>query len=108
MAQNSALVEEIAALWNAPLPPDARRLHYQASQAHDAWDALNQIKAPTLVIHGGDDEVNPAANAHLLAQRIAGAQLHLIPGGRHGYFEEMRGSSFAAVRDFLLAHPITA
>jgi hypothetical protein len=44
----------------------------------------------------------------LLVQRIAGAQLHLIPGGRHGYFEEMRESSFAAVRDFLLAHPITA
>ena len=108
MAYNSALVEQIAALWNAPLPPHARRLHYQASQAHDAWDALEQIKAPTLVIHGSDDEVNPAANVHLLVQRIAGAQLHLIPGGRHGYFEEMRESSFATVSDFLLAHPITA
>jgi len=107
MAQNRALVEEISALWNAPLPPHARRLHYQASQAHDAWDALQQIKAPTLVIHGRDDEVNPAANAHLLVQRIAGAQLHLIPGGRHGYFEEMRAASFAAVRDFLRAHPIS-
>ena len=63
---------------------------------------------PTLVIHGSDDEVNPAANAHLLVQRIAGAQLHLIPGGRHAYFEEMREVSFAAVRDFLLAHPMTA
>ena len=108
MAHNSALVDEISALWNAPLPPHARRLHYQASEAHDAWEALDQIKAPTLVIHGSDDEVNPAANAHLLVQRIAGAQLHLIPGGRHGYFEEMRKASFTAVRDFLLAHPIKA
>jgi 3-oxoadipate enol-lactonase len=86
----------------------ARRLHYQASQAHDAWDALERISAPTLVIYGCDDEVNPAANAHLLVQRIAGAQLHLIPGGRHGNFEEMREVSFTAVRDFLLAHPMTA
>ena len=107
MAQNRALVEEIAGHWNTPLPPHARRQHYQASQAHDAWEALEQIKAPTLVIHGSDDAVNPAANAHLLVQRIAGAQLHLIPGGRHGYFEEMREASFAAVRDFLLAHPIS-
>ena len=107
MAQNRALVEEIAGHWNTPLPPHARRQHYQASQAHDAWEALEQIKAPTLVIHGSDDEVNPAANAHLLVQRIAGARLHLIPGGRHGYFEEMREASFAAVRDFLLAHPIS-
>ena len=106
MAENSALVDEMAALWNAPLPPHARRLHYQASQAHDAWEALPRISAPTLVIHGSDDEVNPAANAHLLVQRIAGAQLHLILGGRHGYFEEMREASFTAVRDFLKAHPI--
>jgi len=106
MARNSALVDQIAALWNTPLPAHARRLHYQASQAHDAWEALEQIKAPTLVIHGSEDEVNPAANAHLLVQRIAEAQLHLITGGLHGYFEEMREASFAAVRDFLLAHPI--
>ena len=69
---------------------------------------MEHISASTLVIHGSDDEVNPAANAHLLAQRIAGAQLHLIPGGRHGYFEEMREVSIAAVRDFLRAHPISA
>jgi len=106
MAQNRALADGIAALWNAPLPPHARRLHYQASQAHDAWDALPQIQAPTLVIHGSDDEVNPAANARLLAQRIKGAKLHMVPGGRHGYFEEMRTESFAVVRDFLMAHPL--
>ena len=80
MAHNKALVEEIAALWNAPLPPHARRMHYQASQAHDAWDALNQIKAPTLVIHGSDDEVNPAANAHLLAQRYPHASARIQTG----------------------------
>ena len=106
ITQNGALVEDIAALWSAPLPAHARRLHYQASQAHDAWDALTQIQAPTLVIHGTDDEVNPAANAHLLVQRIGGARLFWIQGGRHGYFEEMRTESFAQVRDFLLAHPL--
>ena len=87
IAHNRALVDYIASQWKAPLPPHARRLHYQASQAHDAWDALEHIEAPTLVVHGSDDEVNPAANAHLLVQRIAGEQLYLIPGGRHGYFK---------------------
>jgi pimeloyl-ACP methyl ester carboxylesterase len=101
---NRALADEIAALWAAPLPAHARRLHYQASEDHNAWDNLPGITHPTLVIHGTDDQVNLPSNAHLLAQRIAGAELHLLLGARHGYFEEMREASFAAVRDFLLRH----
>ena len=104
IAANRALADEIAALWAAPLPAHARRLHYQASEMHNAWDSLPGITNPTLVIHGTDDQVNLPSNAHLLAQRIAGAELHLLPGARHGYFEEMREASFAAVRDFLLRH----
>lgn len=104
IAANRSLANEIAALWVSPLPAHARRLHYQASEAHNAWDSLPRITTPTLVIHGSDDPVNLPGNAHLLAQRIAGAELHLLPSARHGYFEEMRSASFVAVRDFLLRH----
>lgn len=43
----------------------AKRLHFTASREHDAWDYLADITAPTLVIHGSDDELTPAENADL-------------------------------------------
>lgn len=105
IAANRELAENIAASWSAPLPAHARRLHYQASEGHDAWDALPGISKPVLVIHGSEDEINLPENARLLAQRIPGAELCILPGARHGYFEEMREASFAVVHDFLLRHP---
>lgn len=82
-------------------PPHVLRRHRLASHRHDAWDALPRITAPTLVVHGDDDVFNPAANAPLLAGRIPGAALHLIPGARHAYFEERRDVASPLVLDFL-------
>jgi pimeloyl-ACP methyl ester carboxylesterase len=81
----------------------ARHQHLLASGGHDAWDALPGITAPTLVLHGDRDELNPTANAPLLADRIPGARLQLITGARHAYFEEFRDVAGPAVREFLTA-----
>ncbi len=89
-----------------PIPVYAQKLHYQASEGHDAWDLLPTIQAPTLVIHGSEDQINPAANAPLLAERIPGAELHLVQGGRHGYFVEFREEARLVVLDFLGRHPL--
>lgn len=89
-----------------PVPPYARRLHYLASEGHDVWGLLPTIKAPTLVVHGSDDLMNVAANAPLLAERIPGAVLHIIPGGRHAYFWENRPEASQLVLDFLARHPL--
>lgn len=89
-----------------PIPGYAQRMHYLASEDHNAWDRLPEITAPTLVIHGDEDLVNMTANAPLLADRIPGARLHLVKGGRHGYFVEFRDESSAVVLDFLAAHPL--
>jgi pimeloyl-ACP methyl ester carboxylesterase len=90
-----------------PIPGYAQRQHYLASEAHDTWDRLPEITAPTLVIHGDEDLVNMTANAALLADRIPGAALHLVKGGRHGYFVEFREESSVVVLDFLAAHPLS-
>ncbi|MEU5418080.1 alpha/beta fold hydrolase [Streptomyces sp. NPDC001407] len=79
----------------------ARRQHLTASNRHDMWDALPGIEAPTLVLHGGDDLLNPTANAHLLADRIPGASMVIIPQARHAYFEEFRAIATPLVLDFL-------
>ncbi|MEO3875250.1 alpha/beta fold hydrolase [Nonomuraea sp. B12E4] len=83
------------------MPAHARRRHLAASAGHDAWDALPSIAAPTLVVHGTDDVFNPAANAPLLAGRVPGAELRLIEGARHAYFEEFREVASPLVLDFL-------
>ena len=87
-----------------PIPRHAQRFHYQASEGHDAWQQLPSILAPTLVIHGSEDRVNPTANAQLLANRIPGAKVHIIQGGRHAYFLEFREEAGRVVLDFLSRH----
>ncbi|MEV0230117.1 alpha/beta fold hydrolase [Nonomuraea sp. NPDC050786] len=83
------------------MPAYARRRHLAASAGHDSWDALPSIAAPTLVVHGTDDVFNPAANAPLLAGRIPGAELRMIEGARHAYFEEFREIASPLVLEFL-------
>ncbi|GAB3598011.1 alpha/beta hydrolase [Angustibacter peucedani] len=90
----------------AKVPPDVQAQQLAASQAHDAWDELPTIAAPTLVVHGTDDELNPTANAPLLAQRIPGAALHLVEGGRHGFYDEFRDETLRVLLAFLRANPL--
>ncbi len=90
-----------------PKPPEILRLHYEASQGHQAWEELPLITAPVLVIHGTEDTVNPTANARLLVERIPRAELNLIEGARHGYHVERHPEATEAVLDFLARHPLT-
>jgi pimeloyl-ACP methyl ester carboxylesterase len=85
-------------------PIRARRGHFQASSTHDAWDDLARISAPTLVVHGADDEITPVANGRDLAQRIPGAAFLQVPGG-HGIHLESPGVRDAIVA-FAHAHPL--
>ena len=89
-----------------PIPPHAQRLHFLASEGHEAWDLLPTIISPTLVIHGNDDRVNPTANAPLLAERIPGAELYVLQGGRHLFFVEFREEASRVVNEFLAKHPL--
>lgn len=88
-------------LGDPDMPPHAVRRHLVASNKHDAWDVLEKITAPTLILHGAADELNPAANATLLADRIPHSTVHMFPGARHAYFDECRPLASAVVNDFL-------
>ncbi|TWG12341.1 pimeloyl-ACP methyl ester carboxylesterase [Actinoplanes teichomyceticus] len=77
------------------------RAHLRASNRHDAWAELPLIQAPTLVLHGADDRMVPAANAPLLAERIPGARLYLHEGGRHGFFDEFADEIVPVIDEFL-------
>jgi 3-oxoadipate enol-lactonase len=79
----------------------AARLHLQTSDRHNALDRLHTIRAAVLVLHGSDDDMVPAANAHLIAERIPGARLEIIEGARHGFFDEFADEITPRVKAFL-------
>lgn len=54
-----------------------------AAMGHDTWDGLPSIAVPTLVVHGDADLLVPTANGPLLAGRIPGARLVMVPGAGH-------------------------
>lgn len=55
---------------------------------HDAWEALDRITCPTLVIGGTDDRIVTGEASREIAERIPGCQLYLYEGLGHGLYEE--------------------
>jgi poly(3-hydroxyoctanoate) depolymerase len=76
------------------------------SLAISTWSSipfLGAIRAPTLVVCGARDRVVPAANSALLARRIPGAELVVLPAG-HDLLRRGPALSLAgAVEPFLVA-----
>jgi pimeloyl-ACP methyl ester carboxylesterase len=97
------IVADIAHRLSSPPGPFAY-LHQAAAVAtHDAYERLNRIAAPTLVVHGEQDVFVPPANALVLAERIPGATLRLWPDAGHMYtVDEPRADR--EIAGFLLQH----
>jgi 3-oxoadipate enol-lactonase len=86
-------------------PPEPLAYVHQAAAvaAHDAYERLNRMAAPTLVVHGEQDVFVPPANALVLAERVPGAQLQLWPDAGHMYpIDEPRADQ--EIARFLLRH----
>jgi len=87
-----------------PTPPHAVRGHLKAIDAFDGCADLARITAPTLVITGEGDALIPAQNSHLIASRIPGAQLVLLPDAAHFFWiEKPRETAQALIRFFAQA-----
>jgi pimeloyl-ACP methyl ester carboxylesterase len=89
-------------------PPEAFGRQVQAAIRHNTFDRLTDIHCPTLVITGSDDKVVPPDNSRILAERIPGAELAVLPGAGHGYLVEKAAESNAMVLEFLRRHRTTA
>jgi 3-oxoadipate enol-lactonase len=83
------------------LQPAALWSHWWATVYHDTVSRLGQIQAPTLVMHGEADVMSPVANARLLAERIPGAELVIVPGAGHAFPLERPRESCDVVARFL-------
>ncbi len=69
----------------------------------DARAGLSAIAIPTLVLVGAQDTLTPPADAHAMADAIAGARLATIPGAGHLAPMERPGAVAAALGDFFAA-----
>jgi 3-oxoadipate enol-lactonase len=88
-------------------PETLAYLHQVAAAAsHSTQARLGEIKAPTLVMHGGQDKIQAPENARLLAQAIPGAELKLWPQAGHLYVTDERDADREVAR-FLGQHEAT-
>ena len=87
-----------------PPHPSGGRRQWEAMQAFDSYDRLPLITAPTLVLHGAEDQLIAPANARVLAERIPHAELVVLDGAGHLYHSEQAEVADAAVLDFVRGH----
>lgn len=81
--------------------PDAYSAQLKGILAWEAYSRLDRITAPTLVIHGEHDQLVMPGNGQLIAQRIPGAKLVLIPNASHIFTTDQPDVSHQAISDFL-------
>jgi 3-oxoadipate enol-lactonase len=84
----SRLRDEQHRILAALAPRPAARRQLAALVTHDTSRRLGVIRQPTLVLHGGQDKVVPAANAVLLARLIPHATLAVFATAGHAFYLE--------------------
>jgi pimeloyl-ACP methyl ester carboxylesterase len=96
------LVEEIFQ-WRLANPPDPAGWQAQAAAGttYDGGGRAREITAPTLVVHGTEDNVVDTRNAELLAELIPNARVEVLEGCGHLMFWEQPERFVAVVEEFL-------
>ena len=100
------------AVWSGQSTVEMFRRHEDARLTWDTLGKAVEVKVPTLIVCGADDDVarrgsTPVETARRLAELTPGAELCLIPNTKHMIFWDGTGG-LVALEDFLLHHPITA
>ena len=85
-----------------PTPPECWRAQYDACWRFvDLVSPIEEIDAPTLVVHGDADRIVPCENGVELARRIPGARFQRFAGGGHLFFLESAETFNRIVAEFL-------
>jgi len=69
----------------------------------EAYSRIEQITAPTLILHGETDRLVPSANARLIAEKIPASKLVLIPHASHIFETDQPAAAHQAILQFLAA-----
>ena len=85
-----------------PTPPECWRAQYEACLDWTSRSTpVEQIEAPTLVVHGDADRVVPFENGLEVARRIPGSRFERLDGGGHLLFLESPERFNPLVAEFL-------
>ena len=98
------------AVWSGQSTVEMFRRHEDARLTWDTLGKAVEVKMPTLILCGADDDVarrgsTPVGTAKRLAELTAGSELFLIPNTKHMTFWDGSGG-LIALEDFFLRHPI--
>jgi len=97
-------IEEDLAVRRAWVPrAEAYSAQLQGIIAWEGYSRLAAISVPTLVIHGESDRLIPPGNAKLIADRIPGAKLVIIPHASHLFLTDQPEAAQTAILAFLAA-----
>lgn len=102
---NPALLQQMSAMLMAfPTPIHGYIGQAAAIKAHDTYELLPKIKAPSLVIAGETDRLMPVENSRILASRIPQAELIMLKNAGHGFIADSSEQANKVILDFLLRH----
>nr|WP_095080007.1 alpha/beta hydrolase [Pseudomonas sp. Irchel s3h17] len=100
-----ALLQQAAQSYDRAFNPEGVKRQIMAILAEPSRVALlNQLRVPTLVVHGTADPLLPVMHGIHLAAHIQGSQLKLIPGLAHRFQEAFKAPLLAAVLPYLQQH----
>jgi class 3 adenylate cyclase len=74
------LLKRLAELWRPSVSPSELPVIIAGLGEHDATSLLNQVRAPTLVIHWRDNRFSPVEESRRIAASIPGAELVVLEG----------------------------
>jgi len=99
------LLHQAALSYDRAFNPDGVKRQIMAILAEPSRvPLLNQLRVPTLVVHGTADPLLPVMHGVHLAAHVQGSQLKLIPGMAHRFQEAFKVPLLTAVLPYLQAH----
>jgi len=94
----------VSATMKYQTPVHGYRCQAKAIMAHDTYDRLTQITAPTLVIAGDADRLIPAENSRIIASKIPNSELSILENSGHGFVTDSGVKAIRTILDFLSRH----
>lgn len=100
--------ERIEQDWAVRMPLACSLAGYTAQlQGSSAWSGLERLpslRTPTLVLHGAEDRLVPAANGRRIAEAVPGAELVVLPEANHLFFTDQPERTNEVLLDWLARH----